>query len=264
MGISYSQNQTQSQSKVLSSKQKIEWIITFMVRTHHSKIQPFPNDITVIIMELLYQSRFDRKPWYRSKKDAKDVSKRYDMKIVLYLAGDYDVGKTSLVNRWKNDIPPNGWSGDMSLITDSWFDKYFDYKDQRILLTVRDPTGRNDRYGRTIHSSCHGVQTHILCYCYDVSNPKSLTDLLTWDKRFWNKGITLPRGGLFKVLVGCKCELDDQCSKDDLQKVMTELDIDKHLKVSAQNDINIDVLFDGLVKECADYLNQRAMYPFCL
>ena len=260
MGVGTSNNQGQSISK-LTTKQKIEMIVTYMARMNDAK--PFPYGIADIIVELIYHSRFDVTPRYRSNKDANDASKRYDLQIILYLAGNYDVGKTSLVKRWRNDLAPDQWNdNDLSIIMDQRFDKYLNYKDQRILLRVWDPSGRDDRYGATVHSSCHWVEPHILCYCYDVANNSSLTDLLTWQQKFRNRGIMMAYNALFKVLVGCKSDLDDNCSKDDIHKVMTELDIDKHLKVSSQDNINMDALFEGFVTSVVDYLRGREIYPF--
>lgn len=226
----------------------------------------FPKEVKPVIIGFLYQKRFDITPYYRSNVDDKDLSKRFDIDVRIYLAGEYDVGKTALRKRWAkgaNDTFPSAF--DMSSFQIFHDIKYMDYNDKRIRVRVEDPTGNNDRYGRTIHSSCHGTNIHALLYCYDATNKQSLMDVITWRKRFFHKGVIMPYREIYTVLVELKsdCSNHKECNQEDIRIVMEEMGIDKHFgNVSSKENTNVEELFDDTIKYVVDYLVQRSIYPF--
>ena len=164
------------------------------------------------------------------------------------------VGKTSVILRYiEGDFSDNV----MSSIGVDFKTKQLEIDDQYIKLQIWDTAG-HEKF-RTITTSYYKSAQAIIIL-YDITDRSTFEHL-----KYWLIEIEkFAKQGVFKILVGNKKDLEEkrQVSKEDIESFAEENGI-KYIEVSAKNNINIEVLFNDIVKTLMQrHLNEINENPF--
>ena len=179
-----------------------------------------------------------------SESDLLAANFAYTKRKILILGGQ-EVGKTSILKRYKNNVFIEDYEPTIQLVTR----KAFNFNSEYIYLEIMDLEGQTEYTIFSPNKFSFGYNGYILVY--DVKNSKSF-ELI----KFIYEQINILSGNAAKILVGTKCDKDlDSSSKYEKQvssiegKKFAEKIHCPFLEVSSKDDINIDEIFRILLIE---------------
>ena len=155
----------------------------------------------------------------------------------LCLIGNYNVGKTSLINKYAtNTFNENT----ISTIGVSFNSTYFYSKDYKIKLELWDTAG-SERFETIIPIYLRNAD--IILLVYDVTESNSINSIQKWLKII-NRTIDLQNSRTEIILVGNKVDLLD----NDMEQLKAYIDEIKYLNfnVSCKTGYNVIELFDKI------------------
>ncbi len=172
------------------------------------------------------------------------MSKKLAMKILL--AGDGEVGKTTLLYRFKEGRFFEGAS--MTLGVDFSL-KNITIDEYSIDLQIWD-FGGQDRFRFMLHNYTEGAKGALICA--DLTQPTSFNNVDEWVKILRATDEELPL-----LLVGTKNDLVDDIQVDDelAMEIKSEYNLFDYIKTSSKTGEKIDQVFDLLVRKIIEHNN---------
>merc|ERR1711988_996992 len=168
------------------------------------------------------------------------MNPEYDYLFKLVLIGDSGVGKSCLLLRFADDTYTESY---ISTIGVDFKIRTIEIDNKTIKLQIWDTAGQ-ERF-RTI-SSTYYRGAHGIIVVYDITNQESFTNV----KRWMQEIDKYARENVSKLLVGNKCDLDDQrkVSKGQGQDFAAQMDL-QHLETSAKHAIGVETAFTTMAAE---------------
>ena len=182
-------------------------------------------------------------------------NKQYDYIFKFTLLGRYGAGKTSLIDRYVEDIfnqetyPVRGIDFRIKII---------DFENKFIKLRLWEPEpccrrGEHIPYAYEIRGA------HGLIFIYDLTDIESfafiqniINKYKSIDKKMINK--------VCKILVGNKCDKSGKCvSEEDVRKLCDENNM-IFFEASAKNNINVHKIFELMTRQVLDNVNKDQTY----
>jgi len=168
----------------------------------------------------------------------------YTKRKILILGGQ-EVGKTSIIKRYKNNIYIDDYEPTIQTVTK----KLINFNDENIYFEIMDLEGQTQYTIFSPNKFSFGFNGYILVY--DVKNMKSF-ELI----KFIYEQVNILSGNISKILVGTKCDKDiDEASKyerqvttDEAKKFAEKIHC-PFLEVSSKDNVNIDEIFRLLLIE---------------
>lgn len=167
-----------------------------------------------------------------------------DPQIILKvsLLGDPGVGKTSLVNRYIDEIFEKDYRPTLGV---NIMTKDIDIKEigKKVRLVIWDVAGQEkyDFTRKMFFQGCKGV-----FLIYDVTRPNSLLNI----KKKWLKDLTqYSKENLEFILIGNKNDLRDkkQIKSEEGEEFSQDIDAVKFIETSAKEGDNVNLAFSSLV-----------------
>ena len=204
----------------------------------------------------------DKKSW-KSGKSGKSSKKSnlsdYQMLFKIILIGDSGIGKTSIINKYINNIFTDKH---LCTIGVDFMMKTLKLKNTNVKLQVWDTAGM-ERYRQITTSYYRGANAAIICF--DINSKKTFINLKIWINAYYEYS----NANLSKVIVIVG-------NKSDLEREVTEEDIDEFLKInpsfvyfecSAKNGAKIDEVFEYIASKlievsltCKDEIFENKAY----
>eukprot|EP01084_Bolivina_argentea_P063013 115117_1 len=96
-------------------------------------------------------------------------------------------------------------------------------------------------------------RAHGIIMCYDTTNKESLVEGI----KYWNDKCA--KQVVYKIIVGTKCDLESRkvCNKHDAFEIAKECGIEHVIETSALNGQNVHNVFDIIVENIFDYMENR-------
>jgi small GTP-binding protein len=163
-------------------------------------------------------------------------SREEESYLKIIVAGEADVGKTALVNRYSTgrfDLPETIGIGFSSKSEKSG-------ELGRFKFSILDMAGE-ERFRFILPEVCKGAKGVMLLF--DLSNPKSFGNLREW--------VDLIRSCLANapiLLIGSKSDLDAKVSDKLAKDFVNEKKLSGYVKVSAKQNKNIDAAFQKIIE----------------
>ena len=144
------------------------------------------------------------------EEDKDDVNKLKDIEIKIVLLGDINVGKTSIVLRYTNNIFEKNY---LPTIGGAYSQKILALKNGISLkLNIWDTSGQ-ERFRTMIKLYYRDAEAAILVY--DINNEKSLINLEYWIQELKNNVDTK---NIIIAMAGNKCDIEEIDGKVDFKK----------------------------------------------
>ncbi len=175
-------------------------------------------------------------------------SASYSFKVVL--VGDGACGKTSLVDRYMHGRFKSEYR--MSIGMQPSLKRVKLENDRIASLSIWDIAGQ-DRFRFIRKTFFRGASAALMVY--DVTRPKTLSNLETWNKDL-RCGAS---GSVIKILIGNKVDLVDlrQVSGSDAEMTKDALDWREYIETSALTGERVDDAFQSIAKELAEAADKR-------
>ncbi|KAI1724858.1 ras family domain-containing protein [Ditylenchus destructor] len=165
----------------------------------------------------------------------------FDYLFKIVLIGDMGVGKTCVVQRFKNGsyIEKQG-----TTIGVDFTMKTLIVDGKRIKLQIWD-TGGQERF-RTITQSYYRSANGIIL-CYDITCRQSSESLHRWIDDVSKFAVP----NVAKILIGTKADLQDQrvIDPEEGEQLCRAHNMIKFLEVSSKSNVNVDVVFNELARQ---------------
>jgi len=182
-------------------------------------------------------------------------NKQYDYLFKFTLLGRYGAGKTSLLNRYIEDIfipeTPRVIGNDYRI-------KIIDFENKHIKLQLWEPEPCCRR-GEHIPFDYEIRGAHGLIFIYDLTDNESFTFI----QNILNKYKTIDKKMLkhvCKILVGNKCDKSGKCvSEKDIRNFCNENNM-IYFEASAKNNINVNNVFELMTRRVLDNINKNHSY----
>ncbi|PAV82069.1 hypothetical protein WR25_11109 isoform A [Diploscapter pachys] len=162
----------------------------------------------------------------------------FDYLFKIVLIGDMSVGKTSVVQRFKNGsfIDRQG-----TTIGVDFTMKTLVVDGKRVKLQIWD-TGGQERF-RTITQSYYRSANGIVL-CYDITSPQSFQSLQRWI----DDVSKFAAPNVIKLLIGTKCDLEEQraVNAEDAELLQRANGMFSFVETSAKSNVNVDNAFIDL------------------
>ena len=154
----------------------------------------------------------------------------------IVIIGDTNVGKTCIIERLIN----NTFGNTKSTIGAS----YTDIKIKGINLKIWDTAGQ-EKFRSMINMYYKGAKCIIICY--DITEENSFNNVKNWLSEI-EKNVN----GIFIILVGNKCDLNDnrKISYENAESFAKENNM-FYIETSAKNNVNVNKLFDIIADKIA-------------
>ena len=172
------------------------------------------------------------------------------IKIKLIVLGEHNVGKSSILNRYKTKkfIKDNN-----STIGVDFFNYTIIKNNIEYILHIWDTSGQ-EKFNSIITTYYRNIAMVLLVF--DISDKSSFKKL---DKWFNNIDIYSNTNTIIK-LIGNKCDKPKQITKDEINDLCESYKID-YIEVSAKNNINIDDIFINIINEIETKLIENIIIP---
>jgi len=170
---------------------------------------------------------------------------QYIFKIILI--GDSGVGKTSLMNRYKDNTYE---SGNAATIGVDFVIKNITIGDKKVKLQIWDTAGQ-ERFRAIVSNYYRGANGILIVF--DTLNKESFIHLKDWIEEL--KKQILLKSAEIRILGNKIDDKEKVCiSKDEVQKFLLENGIPptNYYEVSAKDDINVEESFVELTKKLID------------
>ena len=154
----------------------------------------------------------------------------------IVIIGDTNVGKTCIIERLIN----NTFGNTKSTIGAS----YTDIKIKGINLKIWDTAGQ-EKFRSMINMYYKGSKCIVICY--DITEENSFNNVKNWLSEI-EKNVN----GIFIILVGNKCDLNDnrKISYENAESFAKENNM-FYIETSAKNNVNVNKLFDIIADKIA-------------
>ena len=154
----------------------------------------------------------------------------------IVIIGDTNVGKTCIIERLIN----NTFGNTKSTIGAS----YTDIKIKGINLKIWDTAGQ-EKFRSMINMYYKGSKCIVICY--DITEENSFNHVKNWLSEI-EKNVN----GIFIILVGNKCDLNDnrKISYENAESFAKENNM-FYIETSAKNNVNVNKLFDIIADKIA-------------
>lgn len=171
-----------------------------------------------------------------------------ECRIKLVAVGDGAVGKTSLLIRFSKGEFPETY---VPTVFENYTTEY-SYKDKKVMLHLWDTAGQED-YDRLRPLSYPGAD--IILLCFSLVHKDSLDSV----QEKWHKEVDHFVPNVPTIMVGTKMDLRDAelknpsgnytpCTKEQCEKVRSDISAEKCVDVSAKAGTNIKDVFDEAVR----------------
>ena len=169
------------------------------------------------------------------------VEQKYDYLFKIIVIGDYYVGKTSLIQRFSDDI---FLEDNFSSIGIDFIIKTIEIYNKLIKVQVWDPYGPNDCFRNLIRVCYRGTLGIIITY--DITDKQNFIDLRKWIDEILRKAALETR----IILVGNKCDLSNErkVTEEEGKKLADEFGI-LFFETSAKTGYNVNFAFETLVED---------------
>ena len=171
-------------------------------------------------------------------------------KIKVVFVGDTNVGKTSIINRFcENIFEENGVKVTVSVAYKNKIIKTDPYTE--INMDIWDTAGQ-EKYRSMTRGYLRDAYGIFLVF--DLSQKKSFESLNSWLEEINNSDI---KKKCVKILVGNKLDFEPKEVDRDAVNKFAEENRMKYMEVSAKNGINIDAMFEMIGTDCAKILQEE-------
>ena len=169
------------------------------------------------------------------------VEQKYDYLFKIIVIGDYYVGKTSLIQRFSDDI---FLEDNFSSIGIDFIIKTIEIYNKLIKVQVWDPYGSNDCFRNLIRACYRGTLGIIITY--DITDKQNFIDLRKWIDEILRKAALETR----IILVGNKCDLSNErkVTEEEGKKLADEFGM-LFFETSAKTGYNVNFAFETLVED---------------
>lgn len=169
------------------------------------------------------------------------VSKDVYAEYRVVLAGDAEVGKTSLLYRFAEDKFEDGATKPTITIDNIY--KTIDVEGKKIRLNIWDTAGQ-ERFKTLTQAYYKHAQAVLIVF--DMTEEGSFKHVLEWKREVSRYS---PR--CIKVLVGNKSDLaDPKISAEEAKDHVSHFELDKFFETSAKSGENVKDVFAFIAKEC--------------
>ena len=172
------------------------------------------------------------------------------IKLKLIVLGDEFSGKSSILHRYKNKdfILNNSSTIGVDFVTST-----INHNNNEYTLHIWDTSGQ-EKFNSIITSYYRNIIVALLVF--DLSNNESFLNLSKWldnIKCYCNSNVIVK-------LIGNKCDKKIEVSRDAINDLCFDYNI-KYIEVSAKDNINIDYIFNAVIDEVHDNLNNCILVP---
>ena len=172
----------------------------------------------------------------------------YDYIFKVLLIGNSDVGKSSLILRYVDQI----WNDVfVPTIGVDFKVKSLQIDNKRVKMQIWDPAGQ-ERFRNVISSYFKGA--HGILLIYDITARDSFKELENWLGEVERNAT--PQ--VLKILIGNKCDLDEQrqITVDEGEAFAARNGM-KFIETSAKNNTNVNEAFEALAKIMVESSNKK-------
>ena len=171
--------------------------------------------------------------------------------LKILVLGDITVGKTTLILKYVDNFTPDVY---ISTLGVDYKTKYIEYNDAKVTLQIWDTAGQ-ERYKVITKSFIKG--TDGIIFMYDITQKESFINIKKWIQETEEEN---PNGSK-KIIVGNKIDLEEnrQVTEEMKEKLCKDLDVDL-IEISAKKGIDVDKVFDLLVKKILGDMTEEQIY----
>ena len=176
------------------------------------------------------------------------VENEYDYIFKVLLVGNSDVGKSSLILRYVDQV----WNDVfVPTIGVDFKVKSLEIDKRTIKLQIWDTAGQ-ERFRNVISSYFKGA--HGILLIFDITSRDSFKELENWLGEVERNASSQ----ILKILIGNKCDLEEEreISKDEGEAFAMRNGM-QYIETSAKNNTNVDQAFEALAKIMVDYSNKK-------
>ena len=158
--------------------------------------------------------------------------------LQIVLVGDESVGKTSLLNRYIDDIFSESPG---EIIGVEYRTKYYDYEGNQIELKIWDTAGQ-EKYHSITNNYIRTADGII--FMYDITNKKTYEGI-----KKWMKNSDEISNNYKKILLGNKCDLESKREVSEVEVHMfSEEENVEFYETSTKDNINVKYAFNKIVE----------------
>lgn len=181
----------------------------------------------------------DKKEFDNASVDS-DSSKNYQLLFKIILIGDSGIGKTSIINRYVNNMFTDKY---LCTIGVDFMMKTVDLEKSSIKLQIWDTAGM-ERYRQITTSYYRGANAAIIAF--DLTCKRSFDNLKKWIGMYYEYSNPLISKSV--VLVGNKVDLEDarEVSKEEIDDIIKLNPDFSYIEVSAKSGENIPEIFNQI------------------
>ena len=234
-------------------KLQLEFVVSYWLRDCGLT---FPNDVVELIASTfvyhpIFGMEHDLK--LKSRDPIRDYFVKYTMKFVII--GESNVGKTSLLTRYKEDIFEQNYYASVHM---DFRTKTINIDGTTIKLQIWDTAGQ-ERFRTITAAYFRGADGVILVY--DVTNTRSLKRISEWNDLCLKSVPEL----YDKILVGNKKDLEETraVSMEEGQQMADDLDISDHMETSAKTGENVESAIELLASRVVHRI-RRVQTPWVI
>ena len=176
------------------------------------------------------------------------IEKEYDYIFKVLLVGNSDVGKSSLILRYVDQI----WNDVfVPTIGVDFKVKSLEVDNKSIKLQIWDTAGQ-ERFRNVISSYFKGA--HGILLIFDITSRDSFKELENWLGEVERNASSQ----ILKILIGNKCDLEEEreISKDEGEAFAMRNGM-QYIETSAKINTNVNEAFEALAKIMVEYNNKK-------
>ena len=177
------------------------------------------------------------------------MEKEYDYIFKVLLVGNSDVGKSSLILRYVDQI----WNDVfVPTIGVDFKVKSLEIENKSIKLQIWDTAGQ-ERFRNVISSYFKGA--HGILLIFDITSRDSFKELENWLAEVEKNASTQ----ILKILIGNKCDLEEEreISKDEGEAFAMRNGM-QYIETSAKINTNVNEAFEALSKIMIEYYSKKS------
>ena len=180
------------------------------------------------------------------------AEEEYDFIFKVLLLGNSDVGKSSLILRYVDQV----WSDTfVPTIGVDFKVKTLEIENKQIKMQIWDTAGQ-ERFRNVISSYFRG--SHGIFLIYDITNRDSFKNLESWLIEIEKNASQ----NVLKILIGNKSDLvDDREIKTEEGQAFANRNGMKFIETSAKMNTNVNEAFETLAKLMMEFSNEKKTLP---
>ena len=158
--------------------------------------------------------------------------------LKILILGDMSVGKTTLLLKYIDNYIPELYISTLGI---DYKTKKIVYNNTNIILQIWDTAGQ-EKFQVVTKSFVKGSDGII--YMYDITQKQSFINIKRWLEDTEDYSLRAK-----KIIVGNKIDMEErrEVTEEMKNKLLNEIDIDL-VEISAKKDLNVNEVFDKLVK----------------